>query len=59
MKKKMEFNGTYITVLPGIQQISDRTYRARVQVDGVKMTKTFTNKRKAQEWYKTKKLNSK
>lgn len=55
MKKKVEFTGKYITVLPGVQQISDRTYRARVQVGKEKMSKLFTNKQKAHSWYKEQK----
>ncbi len=52
MKKKVEFKGKYVTVLPGVQQISNRTYRARVQVNGVNITKTFTNKAVAAQWYR-------
>lgn len=59
MRKKTEFNGKYVTVLPGVQMISKRAYRARVQVNGVSLRKTFTNKKEAHKWYISKKLTSK
>ena len=57
MKKKAEINGmmNFTTVLPGVQRISPKTYRARVQINGVSKTKVFTNKLKAHNWYKDQK----
>lgn len=51
--KKVDLQGrNYVTVLPGVQQISNRSYRVRVQINGEKHTRLFTSMRKASAWYK-------
>jgi len=59
MRKKVENVSKWSTVLPGVQKISPKSYRARVQVKGKTLAKTFTNKAVAASWYKEQKRLSK
>lgn len=59
MKKKVETISKWNTVLPGVQRISPKSYRARIQVKGKTLAKIFTNKATAANWYKEQKRLSK
>ena len=50
MKKEVTNFVRFKTILPGVQMISPKTYRARVTISGVQHRKLFTNKAEAVKW---------